>query len=91
VSPIVGGQALRGPAAHMMRSLGHDPSPLGVVDIYAGLIDAMVIDDLDAAFAPQLDRRGLTVTVTDTIMRDAEARQHLAEVALAAAGVRIGA
>jgi LPPG:FO 2-phospho-L-lactate transferase len=91
VSPIVAGQALRGPAAHMMRSLGHDPSPLGVADIYAGLIDAIVIDDLDAAFAEQLDRRGLSVTVTDTIMRDANARQHLAAVALGAAGVRIGA
>jgi LPPG:FO 2-phospho-L-lactate transferase len=91
VSPIVGGQALRGPAAHMMRSLGHDPSPLGVADIYAGLIDAMVIDDLDVALAEGLDRRGLSVTVTDTIMRDAKVRQHLAEVALGAAGIRIGA
>jgi LPPG:FO 2-phospho-L-lactate transferase len=91
VSPIVGGQALRGPAAHMMRTLGHDPSPVGVADIYAGLIDAMVIDDLDAASAVELDRRGLSVRPTDTIMRDARARQHLATVALEVAGIKIGA
>jgi LPPG:FO 2-phospho-L-lactate transferase len=91
VSPIVGGQALRGPAADMMRTLGHDPSPVGVADIYAGLIDAMVIDDVDAASAADLERRGLSVVATDTIMRDARARQHLATVALEAAGIRVGA
>ncbi len=91
VSPIVGGQALRGPAAHMMRTLGHDPSPVGVADIYAGLIDAMVIDDVDAASAAELDRRGISVRPTDTIMRDARARQHLATVALEVAGIKIGA
>jgi len=90
VSPIVGGQAVRGPAADMMRALGHDPSPVGVADIYAGLIDAMVIDDVDAGFAAELDRRGLSVRPTDTIMRDAGARQHLATVALEVAGIRLG-
>jgi LPPG:FO 2-phospho-L-lactate transferase len=88
VSPIVGGQALRGPAAHMMRTLGHDPSPVGVADIYAGLIDAMVIDDVDVASAADLDRRGVSVMVTDTIMRDARARRHLASVTLEVAGIR---
>jgi LPPG:FO 2-phospho-L-lactate transferase len=90
VSPIVGGQAVRGPAADMMRALGHDPSPVGVADIYAGLIDAMVIDDVDAGVAVELGRRGLSVRPTDTIMRDAGARQHLATVALEVAGIRLG-
>jgi LPPG:FO 2-phospho-L-lactate transferase len=91
VSPIVGGRAVRGPADGMMRSLGHDPSPVGVADIYAGLIDAMVIDDVDAAAAAELRRRGLTVRPTDTIMRDADARHHLAAVALEVAEISIGA
>jgi LPPG:FO 2-phospho-L-lactate transferase len=91
VSPIVGGQALRGPAAHMMRTLGHDPSPLGVADLYAGLIDAMVIDAADSGIAAELERRGLVVRTTDTIMRDAPARQRLATVALAVAGIRVRA
>jgi LPPG:FO 2-phospho-L-lactate transferase len=87
VSPIVGGQAVRGPADRMMRSLGHDPSPVGVADIYAGLIDAMVIDNIDAGAAAELTRRGLTVRLTDTIMRDAGARRHLAAVALEVAEI----
>lgn len=89
VSPIVGGEAIRGPAAHMMRTLGHDPSPPGVADIYAGLIDALVIDDVDAAAVVELESRGVTTRVTDTIMRDHAARDHLARVALEVAGVRL--
>jgi LPPG:FO 2-phospho-L-lactate transferase len=91
VTPIVGGQALRGPAADMMLALGHDPSPLGVADIYTGLIDAMVIDDVDAAAAKGLEARGIAARTTDTIMRDAPAREHLAAVTLETAGIRVGA
>lgn len=89
VSPIVGGEALRGPAAGMLRSLGHEVSPVGVAAIYDGLIDAMVIDLVDAATAPQLTRRGVRPVVTDTIMRDAAARRRLAAVALGAAGISV--
>ena len=90
VSPIVGGQALRGPAAEMMRSLGLEPSPAGVAGLYDGLIDAMVIDDVDHALAAEVEQRGVAVRITDTIMRDAAARQHLATVALEVAGIRLG-
>ncbi len=51
VSPIVGGEALRGPAADMLRTLGHEVSPAGVAALYAGLVDVMVIDDVDGAHA----------------------------------------
>jgi LPPG:FO 2-phospho-L-lactate transferase len=87
VSPIVAGAALRGPAADMLRSLGHDVSPLGVVDLYAGLIDAVVIDDADAQLAAAIEARGVSVVVADTIMRSAEARRNLAHAALQAAGI----
>ena len=90
VSPIVAGQALRGPASDMMRALGIAPSPIGVADIYSGLIDGMVVDDADAECAAELGRRGLSVTVTDTVMRDAGSRRRLAAVTLEAAGVRPG-
>jgi LPPG:FO 2-phospho-L-lactate transferase len=91
VSPIVGGQALRGPAAAMMRSLGLEPSPAGVAGLYDGLIDAIVIDDVDHALAAEVEQRGVAVRITDTIMRDAAARRHLAEVALEVAGIRLSA
>jgi LPPG:FO 2-phospho-L-lactate transferase len=91
VSPIVGGAALRGPAAAMLRALGHLASPVGVADLYTGIIDAMVIDEVDAAASAELEGRGVRPVVTDTIMRDAGARRHLAVAALEAAGVSTGA
>jgi LPPG:FO 2-phospho-L-lactate transferase len=89
VCPIVGGRALRGPAADMLRTLGHAPSPLGVAALYASLIDTMVIDAEDAAVAGELAAQGVAPVVTDTIMRDATTRTNLATVTLEAAGVAI--
>lgn len=86
VSPIVAGEALRGPAAAMMRSLGHEASALGVARIYEGLIDALVIDETDADLAPAIEALGIQAVVADTIMRDAAARERLARAAVDAAG-----
>jgi LPPG:FO 2-phospho-L-lactate transferase len=91
VSPIVGGAALRGPAAAMLRSLGHRASPVGVAELYRGIVDAMVIDEVDVAASAELERQGLRAVVTDTIMRDAAARHNLAVVTLEAAGVDVSA
>ena len=84
VSPIVAGEALRGPAAAMLRSLGHEVSPRGVASIYEGLIDAIVIDNLDADAADDI---ALDIAVTDTVMRDDATRRALARTALELAGV----
>jgi len=86
VSPIVGGRALRGPAAAMLESLGHEASAAGVAKIYSGLVDALVIDERDADLAAAVERHGMRAVVTDTIMRDADARERLARTALDAAG-----
>jgi LPPG:FO 2-phospho-L-lactate transferase len=91
VSPIVGGAALRGPAAAMLRSLGHRASPVGVAELYRGIVDAMVIDEVDVAASTELERQGLRAVVSDTIMRDAAARHNLAVVTLEAAGVDVSA
>ena len=78
VSPIVGGAALKGPAADMLRSLGHEVSPVGVAHIYDGLIDSMVIDDADKELAPLIRDMGIDVEVTDTIMKSEADRERLA-------------
>ena len=52
VSPIVGGRALKGPAAQMLATLGHEVSALGVARLYAGLIDGLVIDEIDRELVP---------------------------------------
>jgi LPPG:FO 2-phospho-L-lactate transferase len=78
VSPIVGGRAVKGPAAQILETLGHDVSALGVARLYAGLVDVMVIDDADAALAAPIAELGFDVVVTDTIMGGPAGRARLA-------------
>lgn len=82
VSPIVGGKALKGPAAKMLETLGHDVSALGVARLYEGLIDGLVIDEVDRELAPEIAARGQRVLVTGTVMGDREDRRRLAEEVL---------
>lgn len=79
VSPIVGGQALKGPAAKIMRELGKQSSVVEVARFYQGLIDALVIDHADASLSDGIALTGITPLVTDTVMRDVNDRRQLAE------------
>lgn len=83
VSPIVGGQAIKGPAAKMMTELGGEVSALGIARHYLGLIDGLVVDETDRALAPAIAELGVAVHVTDTIMRDGASRRRLAQATLA--------
>jgi LPPG:FO 2-phospho-L-lactate transferase len=85
VSPIVGGEAIKGPAASMLASLGHEVSALGVARMYAGLVDCFVLDEVDAGLASEIEALGMRVAVFDTLMTDAERRRSIAEQTLAAA------
>lgn len=85
VSPIVGGQAIKGPAAPLMTALGYEVSARGVAQCYAGLIDALVIDNVDAALADDIRALGVDVVITDTIMRGPAEKRALAQAALDAA------
>jgi LPPG:FO 2-phospho-L-lactate transferase len=87
VSPIVGGAAIKGPAAAMLGALGHEISALGVARIYADIAGAFVIDEQDRALVPAIEGLGIRATATATIMRDAATRAALARAALAAATV----
>jgi LPPG:FO 2-phospho-L-lactate transferase len=86
VSPIVAGKALRGPAAAMLQTLGHETSAVGVAGLYRSLAGALLIDREDAAAAGRVEALGLRPRVTGTIMADADAKRALAVAALAAAG-----
>ena len=78
VSPIVAGQALKGPADRMLGSLGHEVSALGVARLYAGLVDRFVIDQADADLAPAIGALGMEPIVLPTIMRADADRAALA-------------
>jgi len=82
VSPLIGGRAVKGPADRMLMRLAGGTSPAHVAAQYAGLIDALVVDEADAH-----DLDGLAGTrpiVTRTLMTDPDARKRLAEAALGA-------
>ena len=82
VSPLIGGRAVKGPADRMLARLAGGTSPRHLASCYPGLIDAVVIDEADAA-----DLEGLgdvRPIVASTLMVDGEARRRLAEAALGA-------
>jgi LPPG:FO 2-phospho-L-lactate transferase len=80
VSPVIGGQAVKGPTAKMMRELGLPVSAAGVAAHYRGLLDGFVLDDADAALAATLD---VPCLVTRTLMRTNADKQALAREVLA--------
>ncbi|CAN0500554.1 unnamed protein product, partial [Laminaria digitata] len=88
VSPIVGGQAIKGPAAKMMRELGAPASALSVAQHYRGLATEMVIDHTDADLAASIEELGMKVLVTDTVMNTTADKVRLANDVLNFAGPR---
>jgi LPPG:FO 2-phospho-L-lactate transferase len=83
VSPIVGGAAIKGPAAKIMRELGLEPSAAAVGRHYGGLIDGFVLDVVDADSAGEISAWGVAVRSTQTVMRVTEDRINLARDCLA--------
>lgn len=82
VSPVVGGRAVKGPTAKIMRELGVEVSAAAIADAYGDLLDAFVVDTADAEQAPAIPAPAVTAP---TVMRTLEDREHLARVVLAAA------
>jgi LPPG:FO 2-phospho-L-lactate transferase len=87
VSPLIGGRAVKGPAADMLRRLQGGTTPAHVAECYSGLIDALVFDEADAAGADAVHALGVRPIVTHTLMRDDASRRRLAEAALDAVAV----
>src|SRR4029079_7595118 len=71
VSPINGGQAVKGPAAKIMRELSRDVSAIGIAKHYCGLVDGLVIDQVDAAAAPAIEALSIRSLTTGTLMTSA--------------------
>ncbi len=68
VSPVVGGRALKGPAAKMLRDLGYPASALGIARMLQGIANRFVLDRQDSALAEEIAGLGMKVKVTNTIM-----------------------
>lgn len=82
VSPLIRGEAVKGPAAAMLERLEGGTSAAHVAQRYVGLIDVLVLDEADADGADAVSELGVRPIVTRTLMRDAASRRALAEAAL---------
>jgi hypothetical protein len=69
----------------MLRAAGHPVSALGIVEVYRGLVDGMVIDSQDSALRPLLERRGIAVATVDIRMDTMARSVAVARTALALA------
>ncbi len=82
ISPIVGGRTLKGPADKVMASMGFEPSAYGVAKFYGNLLKYFIIDEIDKEQKGRIERLGMKVTVTNTVMKNLEDSIHLAKVVM---------
>lgn len=86
VSPIVGGRAIKGPAAKIMQEMGIPVTALGVAEHYVtrypGLLDYFVIDETDATLADDVRALGVEVAMAATVMEGREDKRRLARFVL---------
>jgi LPPG:FO 2-phospho-L-lactate transferase len=82
VSPIIGGQTVKGPAAKMYLEMGIEPSALAVCQHYAPLLLGFVLDRVDAPLAQSVKAMGVFPHEADTLMRTPQDRCRLAKEVL---------
>jgi LPPG:FO 2-phospho-L-lactate transferase len=82
VSPIVDGLPIKGPADKMLRSSGVEVSAFGVAEFYSDFLDEFVIDVKDIREKNRIEKLGIKVKVTNTVMKCLEDRVALAKVVL---------
>ncbi len=80
VSPIVGGAAIKGPTAKMMRELAIPNTAAAVAAHYGDLLDGFILDEQDKGLE---DALGVPAIVTQTVMVTLQDRVNLARDVLA--------
>jgi LPPG:FO 2-phospho-L-lactate transferase len=82
VSPIIGGSAVKGPAAKMFNELGIEPSSVAVAKHYQNLLTGFVLDQVDQALQPQIQALGLTACDMPSLMPTLPERIRVAQAVL---------
>jgi LPPG:FO 2-phospho-L-lactate transferase len=78
VSPIIGGKAIKGPAAKMFNELGIQPSALAVAKHYRNILDGFVLDNVDSDLEDEIKKLDMKTWKTDTLMNNIADRTRLA-------------
>jgi len=82
VSPIVAGAPIKGPADKLLRGLGMEVSAYSVAKLYSDFLDTYIIDIADSAERNRIEKLGIEVKVTNTIMKSLEDKIDLAKTVL---------
>lgn len=78
VSPIIGNDAVKGPAAKLFRNFGFEPSARAVAEVYKDIIDILVIDNKNENESNEINNLGIKIFRTDIMMGDNNAKIRLA-------------
>jgi len=82
ISPIVRGATLKGPADKLMRGLGYEVSAYSVAYLYRDFIDVFIMDQVDEAEKERVEKLGVEVITTNTIMKTMRDKVKLAKLVL---------
>lgn len=79
VSPIIGGQAVKGPAAKLMAELGLDVSPIGITRHYEDLLEGIILDTVDNNLCDEIEKLHVRATAQDILMTSLVKKTDLAQ------------
>jgi LPPG:FO 2-phospho-L-lactate transferase len=82
VSPIVAGAPIKGPADKLLRGLGMEVSAYSVAKLYSDFLDTFILDTADSAEKNRIEKLGIEVKVTNTIMKSLKDKIDLARTVL---------
>jgi LPPG:FO 2-phospho-L-lactate transferase len=82
ISPIIAGAPVKGPADKLLRGLGFEVSAYSVAKLYSDFLDTFILDVADSAERGRIEKLGVEVKVTNTIMKSLEDKVELARTVL---------
>ena len=82
ISPIIAGAPIKGPADKLLRGLGFEVSAYSVAKLYSDFLDTFILDVADSAEKDKIEKLGIEVKVTNTIMKSLETKIALAKTVL---------
>jgi len=82
ISPIIAGAPIKGPADKLLKGLGLEVSAYSVAKLYADFLDTFILDTADSAEKNKIEKLGIEVKATNTIMRTLEDKIQLAKTVL---------
>ena len=82
ISPIVGGESLKGPLKKMLREMSVPTSASWIAEHYRDFVDGFVLDSADESLASEIESTGVATIVTNTVMNSLDDRVRLAQSCL---------